>query len=197
LTSFHYYNFYGNQITLLKDIAGLLARCPSLTDLGLGMASDAECDCFPVAAFIRGGSDFLEGLCRSYQKKHGGRPLDLTSLKLGHGFCIFDSKYSEDNYLALLCNLEKLRTLHIWNGLYFSEDTHFEVNKMELAWDLLMDCTSLHQVSLSRLGGGATYWLNKIGSVRELYLSGRLFSSSCQSIAVPCSHIEVGRKASV
>jgi hypothetical protein len=67
-----------------------------------------------------------------------------------------------------------LRTLHIFNGL-MKMDIDDEAESMQVEWSLFKDCTSLHQLSVTRLEDDVRQWLNTVGnSVQELIVTDHI-----------------------
>jgi hypothetical protein len=170
LTSLELYQFYGLESQLVKDIANVLSDCPGLRKLGLGMACDFNCDQFPELLEVDGNYGFLENLCLEYGTRSS--PLALETLRLGHGLFLYESTSPDTgNYLAKLVKIKDIKTLHIFNGPIFEGDGWEEGTPMEVDWDLFAECTSLHQLSVSRMDGNVRQWLNTIGkSVQELFV---------------------------
>jgi hypothetical protein len=117
--------------------------------------------------------DFLENLCVEYGTRKPTSPLPLKTLKLGHGMYLLKSKSTViDNFLAKLVKISDLRTLHIFNGLMKWESMDEEAELMEIEWSLFRECTSLHQLSVTRLEDDVRQWLNTVGnSVQELIVT--------------------------
>lgn len=160
LTSLELYNLSGKQVELVEDLSAVLVRSPSLKTLGLGLACHAEWDIFPESMIIPGDCDFLEKLCLSYNAA-SGEPLSLSTLRLGWGMCVFESKLPEPaNFPELLFRPADLRTLHLHNGYVQLGDSESDTQHMPIEWSLLKNCTLLHQVAINRLDTGVTGWLN-------------------------------------
>ena len=95
-------------------------------------------------------------------------PLALTTLALGHGMFLYRSKLpSVDNFLAELVKIDGIRNLHVFNGLLRDDTEDGEIESMEIDWTLLDGCTSLRQLSVSRLEYDVRQWLNSGGNAVE------------------------------
>lgn len=158
---------------MVKDLSAVLVRSPSLKTLGLGLACHAEWDVFPESMIIAGECDFLEKLCVSYNAA-SAKPLSLSTLRLGWGMCIFESKVPElANYLEYLFAPTDLRTLHLYNGYVQLGNSESDTQHMPIEWGLLKNCTLLHQIAFNRLEAGVRDWLNNTAiSVKEIILTG-------------------------
>jgi len=171
LTSLELYQFYGEETQLINDIASVLSDCPGLKKLGLGMATDCECLSSPEYINISGDCDFLEKLCIRYGARSS--PLALETLRLGQGMFLYESSSAGvGNFLAKLVNIKGIRTLHIFNGLVHDGDEWEEERPMEIHWGLLEDCTSLNQLSVSRIEKDVVAWVNTSGnSIQEFIVT--------------------------
>lgn len=83
LTSLEIYDFYGEKIYLLSNLATALEN---LQKLGLSMncGYDHETECTRLE--FRGR--YFEKLCLRYASKAGSRSLPIESLRLGCGLCV-------------------------------------------------------------------------------------------------------------
>jgi hypothetical protein len=171
LTSLELYQFYGEESQLLTGIANVLRDCPGLKKLGLGMACDFDCDGYPEVLVIDSDCDFLEKLCLRYGTH--SPPLALETLRLGNGLFIYKSSSPNvGNYLTKLVTVRDIKTLHIFNGLIHENDDWDDVAPMKVHWDFFAECTSLKQLSVSRLDKDVQQWLNAGGkSVQELFVT--------------------------
>lgn len=189
LTSLEIYNFYGKQAQLVEELAALLSRCPGLKTLGLGLSCDADFDIFPESVVIEGDLNFLESLCLAYGSFADG-PLPLDTLRLGWGMCVFESNFPEvGNFLKLLFKADTLRTLHVFNGLIHLGSIEEEADDMSISWNLLENCTSLHQISVTRLDDDVLKWLHDMAkNVKELLFSGSsIFPKNIYISNIKCS----------
>jgi hypothetical protein len=175
LTSLEVYHFYGDKARISKDLVSALEDSPHLQTLGLALAIDCDCEQFPEAVILEDEIDFFEKLCAEYGSRKTTSPLPLKTLKLGHGMCLFQSASTIiENYLAKLVKISGLRTLHIFNGL-MKMDIDDEAESMQVEWSLFKDCTSLHQLSVTRLEDDVRQWLNTVGnSVQELIVTDHI-----------------------
>lgn len=175
LTSLELYHFYGKRNRLVKDISQVLSRCPALKTLGLAMACDADCYNGPEAIVIDSDLDFVEKLCTEYWSLGCG-PLSLHTLKLGYEMVIIDPVGDIENHLDLLFRAKSLHTLHIYNGLVKFDSLEGDEEDLDVSWNLLEGCTSLHQLAVSRLDKEAGTWLNKTAqNLKELIITGNIF----------------------
>lgn len=175
LASLELYQFYGDQTQLTKDIAAVLAECPNLKTLGLGMACDFDCYTFPeVMVLEEDKCEFLEALCAQYEAR-GQKPLSLHTLRLGESMCLYNvTSAKASNFLAKLVRVPCLKTLHVYNGLAKHGSLESDTEPMVVDWSLLKDCTSLCQLSVARIGNDVRDWLNNEGkSVQELIVTER------------------------
>jgi hypothetical protein len=175
LTSLELYHFYGDKAEILEDLASTLGDSPRLQTLGLALAVDCDCDAYPEAVEVEDELDFFEKLCIEYGSRNSRSPLPLKTLKLGHGMYILKLDSTKNapigNYLASLVKLSDVKVLRIFNGL-FKMSVDEEPESMEIAWSLFEECTSLHQLSVTRLGDDVRDWLNTVGrSVEELIVT--------------------------
>ena len=173
LISLELYELYGDETRLQNDIAGVLSACPNLKMLGLGLACDYDCEVMPEVVILEGECEFLEGLCIQYAARSNTKPLGLETLRLGHGCCVYKSSSTAvGNFLARMIRIEGLKKLHLFNGLIKYDTEEDEEWSMEIEWSLLQACTSLHQLSVSRLEPDVREWLNNGGkSVQELIIT--------------------------
>lgn len=171
LESLELYNFYGDEKRLTRDIDGVLSNCPSLKTLGLGKACDCDCKNLPEAIILVSECKFLENICIEFASR-SKVPLALNTLRLGHGLCLFGSSSpAVGNVLEKMVKIAGLRKLHVFNG-FIKYNMDEDRQRMEIDWSLLKDCTSLHQLSVSRLEDDVRKWLNGGGnSVEELIVT--------------------------
>jgi hypothetical protein len=150
-----------------------LGDSPHLQTLGLALACDCDCDEFPEAVILEDELEFLENLCVEYGYRNQASLLPLKTLKLGHGMYLLKSELTViDNYLAKLVKISGLRILHIFNGLMKLGSMEEEAESMKVEWSLFKECTSLHQLSVTRLEDDVRQWLNTVGnSVQELIVT--------------------------
>lgn len=172
LTLLELYDFYGDETKLAKEIAGALWDSPGLKTLGLGKLCDCDHEDYPEIVILESGSNILEKLCIQYGSRSDVVPLALETLRLGHGLCLVTSESTTaSDYLEKLTTPASLRTLHVYNGLITFDPDEREEN-LEIDWSLLNGCTSLHQLSVSRLTDDVATWLNDDGrSVQELIVT--------------------------
>lgn len=149
------------NLSLVCSLSNVLKNCPNLTTLGLGLACESEGTWQPVT-LIEDQGEFLEKLCLRYEKEANTNPLPLSTLRLGHGLCLYKSNSTmTDSYLSKLIDLPRLRRLDLFNDLVtqdFNEDQ--DGSHLQIHWPLLGDCNSLHQMSVSRLTKNVLQWLN-------------------------------------
>jgi hypothetical protein len=172
LASLELYQFYGEESELVNDIANVLKDCPALKRLGLGLACEFDCDLTPEVLAASGDCDFLEKLCVKYGRRSS--PLALETLRLGHGMFIYKSKSpNTGNYLSKLVKFSDIKNLHIYNGLvHETDDWDLIPMPMQVQWNFFTECTSLCQISVTRLDKTVRRWLNTSGkSIRELWVT--------------------------
>ena len=168
LTSLELYEFSGSEDGLIRDIACLLGNSPHLKKLGLGLAFDCDASGTPEILIVREECDFLEKLCMQFGSRQQSVPLALRTLALGHGMFPYRSKSpSVGNFLAKLVKIGRMRNLHVFNGLIQSGTEDDDIESMEIDWSLLDGCTSLRQLSVSRLEHDVRKWLNSGGNAVE------------------------------
>jgi hypothetical protein len=176
LASLEVYHFNDEKWRLLKDLIDTLEDCPHLQTLGLGFACDFNSVEFPEAIVVGDEDlDFLEKLCLGYGSRTSALPLPLKTLKLGHGMFLLKPKKTSsiviENFLAKLVRISNLRTLHLFNGL-FMMGVDAEMEQRELEWSFFERCTSLYQLSVTRLQSDVRDWLNTVAkSVQELIVT--------------------------
>jgi hypothetical protein len=171
LTSLELYQFYGDEARLAKDIAGVLHQNLALRTLGLGLACDCDIDTFPEATILEGDCRLLEDICIEYGSRDK-KPLELQTLRLGHGLCIRASTPNAGNFLEKLLRIRGLRKLHVFNGPVRFGSLDGDLENMEIDWILLKDCSALRQLSVSRLGDDVKEFLNGTAkSVHELIVT--------------------------
>lgn len=172
LASLELYQLYGDEKYITMEIALVLSECPGLKILGLGWACDFDCIRLPEVLVLEDGSQFFERLCIAYESR-GTAPLALHKLRLGEGVCPSRSTSNDTiGHFARLVNVSRLKVLHIYNGLikYGSLDAKAEL--MRVNWALFHDCTSLHQLCISRIQDDVVEWLNEVAkSVQELIVT--------------------------
>lgn len=174
LASLELYQFYGKENVLLKQLSRALKESPNLKKLGLGLATDCNCDAYPETYILQHRGRFLEKLCLSYASQPDARPLPLETLRLGNGICLWKAKCKNaKNYLAKLVKTEGLQTLHIFNGLVQLDDENIEYGyEMVIDTSLLKNCKSLHQLQVARLSHDIIDWLSGPAStVQELFVT--------------------------
>ena len=171
LTSLELYQFYGDEARLAKDIAGVLHQNLALRTLGLGLACDCDIDTFPEATILEGDCGLLEDICMEYGSQDK-KPLELQTLRLGHGLCIRASTPNAGNFLEKLLRIRGLKKLNVFNGPVRFGSLDGDLENMEVDWSLLKDCTTLRQLSVSRLGDDVKEFLNRTAkSVHELIVT--------------------------
>lgn len=169
LVSLQLFQFFGEEPQLVKNIVGVLRDCPALKTLGLGLSCEFDCDQIPEILSASGDCDFLEKLCLKYGTRSA--PLALNTLRLGQGMFVYKSKSpNTGNYLSKLVKFGDIKTLHIYNGLVHETDEwDFEPTPMDVQWKFFAKCTSLRQLSVTRLDKKLRRWLNASGSsIKEL-----------------------------
>ncbi|PVH77306.1 hypothetical protein DL98DRAFT_656853 [Cadophora sp. DSE1049] len=169
LTSLELYNIGGKEADEIKGITAALGSSPHLKKLGLGLGWRADCEGTPEILLIRGEGDFLLDLCTSYHAL-GKSPLNLETLRLGHGVFPSTDKPDTGNFLARLVKMSGLKTLHLFNGLVRGADD--EDAYLLVDWTLFDACILLRQLAVSRLGPDLRTWLNTVRqSVEELIVT--------------------------
>ncbi|KAH8670172.1 hypothetical protein BGZ60DRAFT_29778 [Tricladium varicosporioides] len=174
LRSLELYDCYGNLSQLATKIAALLADCPSLKTLGLGVAT--ECDfeeqdlretlvVQEQGTFLQKISSYFNGICKA-------APLALQTLRLGTGVSVLKSKPLDgQNYLSKLFKFSELQRLHIFNGRV-KYDWYEYGEPAEFYWPYFTECSSLYQLSVTRLTKNVRYWLKAHGqSISELIVT--------------------------
>jgi hypothetical protein len=171
LASLELYNFYGNFPLLIEDLVNVLADCPELKVLGLGMQHDDGVENPPGHLLVNHATDFMEKLCLDYGSRGGTSPLSLDTLRLGRGvsfYTFFDFK-ADGAYLNKLVKLNGLRSIHLYNGSadYGDNDYTYCTD-----WFQLEDCNLLQQLSVTRLNDDTRDWLNDYGkNIKELIIT--------------------------
>lgn len=177
LTSLELYSFHGDSNELAKDITNALRECPALKTLGLSVACCLDTEFLPDALGVGENLDFLEKICVEYGSRSLVSPLALDTLRLGKGMFLYDhceprSCYGRiGQYLPKLIKMDRLKTLHIYNGLITGEigvGNEF----LDLGWSHLEGFKSLKQLSVTLIGKDVLNWLNTAGnSVEELIVT--------------------------
>lgn len=186
LSSIELYGFQDPNDDLFGQLADVLTECPRLRTLGLSMMSTYDVDEYPDTLLVNElYMDFLEKLCNEYSAKRGGKPLELQTLRLGHGMYMFSKNWDSDedsdeeqewclvNFLADFVKLDSLRNLHLYNGVTLHPGG-FEGDEgpLDIAWSFLNDYTSLRQLQVSRLWQNTAKWLSEHGhGVEELIIT--------------------------
>ncbi|KUJ24634.1 uncharacterized protein LY89DRAFT_776708 [Mollisia scopiformis] len=174
LTSLELYHFFGDETRLIRDIVILLSDSPHLKCLGLGKAHDADCDGTPEVIITDGKYRFFKKLCKRYasRQKKNTPPLNLETLKLGHGMFLKPSGTRDTgNYLAKLVKLDKLKVLHLFNSLLLEHEDS-DIEETVIDWSLFADCHSIRQLSVSRFTTDVIDWLRGGGNtVQELLVA--------------------------
>lgn len=156
----------------MKGISRILVQNPGLKKLGLGVAHDADCDGNPEMIITNANYDFLEKLCNRYASRQGRVPLNLHTLRLGHGMFLNHKKAgTAGNWLKKLVKLDEIRTLHIFNSILLDmgED---EPEETVIDWKLFENCKSIRQLAVSRISSDVIAWLRAGGkSVEELFIA--------------------------
>jgi hypothetical protein len=172
LASLELYQLYGDEKCITTEVALVVSECPGLKILGLGWACEFEGGRIPEVLVLEDGSQFFERLCLAYESR-GKAPLALHTLRLGAGIC--PSRSTSKGAMGLfagLVNVSRLKVLHIYNGLIKYGSPDAETDLMEVNWALFQDCTSLHQLSISRIQDDVVEWLNNVAkSVQELIVT--------------------------
>jgi hypothetical protein len=157
---------------LTKDIAHVLSSCPGLKLLGLGMNCDFDAENYPETFILETDSYFLEKLCSQYGARSSTSPLTLETLRLGTDLWLRKSRpQNGTNFLTKLLDLSRLEKLHIFNSLVKDEGDDEETRVMTPDWSQLAGCTSLRQLSVSRLEADVEMWLNEGKRVQELIVT--------------------------
>ena len=172
LTLLEIYGFYGAYSDLREDIANVLKNCPGLKRLGLGMHYEFDIsDEFHEVLVGKGHCDFLEELCLRYG--NFSSPLQLETLRLGTGMFIHKSESPDiGNYIEKLVNIQTVKTLHLYNGYIHPNGDWDEYALSEVHWEFFAKCTSLHQLSVTRLDDGVRKWLNASGESVSIFFVG-------------------------
>jgi hypothetical protein len=170
LASLELYNFFGNFPLLIKDLVNVLADCPELKVLGLGMQNDDEDEVPPEHLLVNHATDFIEKLCLDYRSREGTSPLSLDTLRLGRGVSPYKFDFKPDRvYLSKLVKLNGLRSVHIYNGsAQYDEDIFmYDTDCFQLK-----DCKCLQQLSVTRINENIRDWLNDYGNtIKELIIT--------------------------
>jgi hypothetical protein len=172
LTSLEIYGFFGAHSELVEDIANVLKDCPGLKKLGLGMHCEVDTmDGFREILVNNGQCDFLERLCLRYGSFSS--PLTLEILRLGIGMFIHKSESPDiGNYIGRLVNFQSVKTLHIYNGYICLNGNWGEVAPSEIPWEFFAECTSLHQLSVTRMDESVRQWLNASDKSVSIFFVG-------------------------
>ncbi|KAH6673259.1 hypothetical protein B0J14DRAFT_592862 [Halenospora varia] len=174
LKSLELYDCYGNLSQMAVKIAILLADCPSLKTLGLGISTecDLEEEDLRETLIVREQGTFLEKICSYFNRVCKATPLALQTLRLGTGLCVLKAKKADgQNYLSKLVKLSELERLHIFNGIV-KYDWHAYGETAEVYWPYLTGCSSVYQLSVTRLTKNVRYWLKAHGqSISELVVT--------------------------
>jgi hypothetical protein len=170
LASLELYNFYGNFPSLIEDLVNVLADCPELKVLGLGMQRNVEFETTPNHLLVNQNTDFIERLCLDYGSRDGTSPLPLDTLRLGRGVSLDNFPFkSERAYLTKLVKLDGLRCVHVYNGSAQYEEDDFIY---DTGWGQLKDCKWLQQLSVTRFTETIREWLNDDGkTIKELIIT--------------------------
>ncbi|QSZ37390.1 hypothetical protein DSL72_009488 [Monilinia vaccinii-corymbosi] len=163
LTSLDLYNFTGDRSHITAELARCLVNCPNLRSLGLGQRGhDAEHLYVPRLVVIEGeDGNFLEQLCLLYHTRYESHPLNLHTLRLGYGTSPYAPKLKENhNYLKRLVCTRKLRTLDIFNGRWIKSLEDYPGNKLPIDYQLLDDCDSLANLSVTDVDDDLKDWLS-------------------------------------
>lgn len=170
LASLELYNFYGNFPSLIEDLVNVLADCPELKVLGLGMQNDDDFETPPDHLLVNHDTDFIEKLCLDYGSRDGTSPLSLDTLRLGRGVSLYKFDFKTDRaYLSKLVKLNGLRSVHLYNGSaqYDEDDFTYDTD-----WFQLKDCKLLQQLSVTRFNENIRDLLNDYGNtIKELIIT--------------------------
>lgn len=170
LTSLELYHFYDRVPNAAGSIAGLLSNNQGIRKLGLAMGCETDAGGIPEILVAPPERDFLERLCKEYSHIRGVAPLHLDTLRLGHGLFLRASESSDTgNYLQRLIKTESLKTIHVFNGLFVSEDDE-EPEELKTDWSLFGSCSSLRQLSASRLTADLRVWLGDGGKTVQEFI---------------------------
>ena len=170
LASLELYNFYGNFPSLIEDLVNVLADCPELKVLGLGMQYEDGVEHIPGHLLVNHTTEFIEKLCLDYGSRCGTSPLPLNTLRLGRGVLPSRLVFKTDRaYLNKLVKLNGLRNLHLYNGSAEYEEDDF---MYATDWIQLKDCNLLQQLSVTRLNEDVRDWLDDYGNtIKELIVT--------------------------
>jgi hypothetical protein len=170
LASLELYNFYGNFPSLIEDLVNVLADCPELKVLGLGMQYDDGVENPPGHLLVNHTTEFIEKLCLDYGSRCGTSPLPLNTLRLGRGVLPSRFVFKTDRaYLNKLVKLNGLRNVHLYNGSAEYEEDDF---MYAIDWFQLKDCNLLQQLSVTRFNEDIRDWLNDYGNtIKELIVT--------------------------
>lgn len=165
--------FNADEIMLSKELAGLLARCPNLRTLGLGLRCEVNIEFPQVVILEKRYLALMEMICLAYHATGEG-PLHLRTLRMGHGICVKKSKVAEaSNHLEKLFLIGKLEVLHMFNGWFELNVAGRPDGGFMHDLDLLKGCHCLRQVAVSQLGYDVRDWLNEeVPNLKELLLTG-------------------------
>jgi hypothetical protein len=172
LASLELYQLYGDEKCITMEVALVVSECPGLKILGLGWACEFDCSRLPEVLVSEDGSQFLERLCHAYESR-GKAPLALHTLRLGAGIChSWSTSKDAMGLFARLVNVSRLKVLHIYNGLIKYGSPDAETEPMKVNWAPFQDCTSLHQLCITRIQDDVVKWLNNVAtSVQELIVT--------------------------
>lgn len=169
LTALELYNFYGNYTVLIQDLVDVLADCPDLKVLGLGMQYDDQFEETPDDLFDNHSIEFLEKLCVDYGSRDGVFPLSLDTLRLGHGVFLYSTESTSNcNYLRNLVKVDALENFHMYNGSSEYDDD----DMLDVDWLQLVECKSIKQLSVTRLNRDMRDWMTfSSNSIKELIIT--------------------------
>lgn len=169
LASLELYNFHGNFPSLIEDLVNVLADCPELKVLGLGMQYDDGVEALPDHLLVNHITEFIEKLCLDYGSRCGTPPLPLNTLRLGRGVLPSRLIKPDRAYLNKLVKLNGLRNVHLYNGSAEYEEDDF---MYAIDWFQLKDCNLLQQLSVTRFNEDIRDWLNDYGNtIKELIVT--------------------------
>lgn len=177
LTSLELYHFYDRALDAIRSIARLLGDNQGIRKLGLAIGCETDVSGIPEILVAPPERGFLERLCKEYSRLKSVAPLPLDTLRLGHGLFLRASKSSDTgNYLQSLIKTESLKTIHVFNGFISEEDEESEdeddeePEELKTDWSLFGSCTSLRQLSASRLTTDLKVWLRSGGKTVQEFI---------------------------
>ncbi len=116
----------------------------------------------------KGQCDFLEDLC--LQCGTFSSPLTLETLRLGTGMSIHKSTSPDiGNYIEQLVNIQNVKNLHLYNGYTHPNGNWDDYASSEVHWKFFAECTSLRQLSVTRMDEDVRKWLNASGNSVSIF----------------------------